>query len=295
MDAAAIAALRNLGFNQLEAEVYVALLAGPPMTAYRVAHHIAKPTANVYKAVEVLARKGAILLEEGDSRVCRAVPVSEFRKRAERDYHDTLQAAADALAHVEPAPLDERVYRLQSASQVFEVARDMLDTRVKKIAIVDAFPAALERVKDSMRGAAGRGVNVLVEAYTPVRIAGATVAHASVAAAAPEFWRSEQLNVVIDGREHLIALLSRDLQTVYQAVWSNSLYLSCIQHAGRLCEHTLMRMIGAAESGAAPASVLRLLKDHRFFLSAEVPGQRELIARYVTSDAKPAVPRKKKA
>ncbi len=286
---AAAAALRNLGFNQLEAEVYVFLLSNPPMTAYRIAQHIAKPTANVYKAAEALARKGAIVLEEGESRVCRAVPVPQFRKRAERDYRAALQSAADALDHLEPPATDERVYRVESASQVFELAREMIGARVKKVAVIDAFPAALDRIADSVRAAARRGVNVFVEAYRPVEIPKASVVHAAVSVAATEHWRSEQLNVVIDGREHLIALLSRDLETVYQAVWSNSLYLSCIQHAGRLCEHTLVRMVAAADAGATPAEVVQILREHRFFVSADVPGQKELMDRFVeSSETRPA-------
>lgn len=289
---AAIAALRELGFNQLEAEVYVFLLPSPPVTAYRVAQNIARPTANVYKAVESLARKGAILLEEGESRVCRAVPVAEFRKRAERDHRSLLEAAASALSHLDaPAP-DERVYRLESASQVFESARDMIAARARKIVLVDAFPAALARLHDPIEQAAKRGLRVLVEAYRPVRIAGATVAHASIAESSLDLWRSEQLNIVIDGREHLFALLSRDLESVYQAVWSNSLYLSCVAHAGRLCEHTLLRMLEAGESGAEPSELLRILKQHRFFVRDEVPGQHELIERYVE---KPPARRKKKS
>lgn len=291
---AAAEELQDLGFNQLESEVYVLLLSSPPMTAYGVARQLAKATANVYKAVEVLARKGAVVIEEGDNRLCRAVPFPEFMRRAERDYRDTLRTAAATLAALGAPPPDERVYRMDSAPQVFEAAREMLETRARKIAIVDAFPSALERISASIRKAADRGVRVLVEAYQPVRIPGAQVVSARFASAAPDQWRSEQLNVVIDGREHLIALLSSDLASVHQAVWSNSLYLSCIHHAGRACEHTLVRMIEAQDRGAAPDAILRLLKEHRFFLSDEVPGQKELLRRHVEPPAKPPASRRKR-
>ena len=88
-------------------------------------------------------------------------------------------------------------------------------------------------------------------------------------------WRSEQLNVVVDGREHLLALLSEDISEVHQAVWSRSVYLSCIHHAGRMSEITLIkRMLEASgeESGA--------LERHRFFRNDEVPGHRALLRRF---------------
>src|SRR5688500_1986290 len=57
-------ALQDLGFTGLEAEVYAALLEGSPVTAYRVAQQVGKAAANVYKAVESLRRKGAILVDD---------------------------------------------------------------------------------------------------------------------------------------------------------------------------------------------------------------------------------------
>lgn len=55
----AIELLRQLGLNQLEAEVYAFLLPNEPMTAYAIGTALGKPTANVYKAIEHLARLGA--------------------------------------------------------------------------------------------------------------------------------------------------------------------------------------------------------------------------------------------
>jgi sugar-specific transcriptional regulator TrmB len=53
----AIELLRQIGLNQLEAEVYAFLLPSEPMTAYAIGTALGKPTANVYKAIERLARQ----------------------------------------------------------------------------------------------------------------------------------------------------------------------------------------------------------------------------------------------
>ena len=222
-DPADIDLLRELGFNQLEAEVYLLLLGGTPMTAYRVAKLLARPTANVYKAVETLSRKGAVMVEEGDNRTCRAVPAGDFLHQAERDFRRTARAAEDRLSRLQAPGEDDKVYRLESASRVFEVCREMLEFRAEKVAVVDAFPASLAAVRDSIERAAARGVSVFVEAYTPVEIAGASVVTAAISAGAPSQWCSEQLNVVVDGRELLMALLISDLERVFQGVCSLSL------------------------------------------------------------------------
>ena len=48
----------------------------------------------------------------------------------------------------------------------------------------------------------------------------------------PEYWKSQQLNLVVDGKEHLRALLCDDVSEVYQATWSRNPYLSNMLHMG---------------------------------------------------------------
>ena len=73
-------ALVPFGFTALESEIYVFLLGESPATGYRVAQGINKPAANTYKAIQTLQSKGAILVEEGSSRFCRAVPIAASRR-----------------------------------------------------------------------------------------------------------------------------------------------------------------------------------------------------------------------
>jgi len=279
----AVEALRELGFNDLEADVYLFLLSSPPLTAYKVGRALGRPTANVYKAVESLARRGAVLVEEGEQRVCRAVPVGALSRQLERVFRSSLEQAQAALAGLERAQADERVYKLESTPRLFARCEEML-AHAERIAVVDAFPRALERLTPWIAAACKRGVEVFVEAYAPAKIPGAKVVLAPSSQQVLEHWRSEQLNVVVDGREHLLALLSSDLTEIRQAVWSNSLYLSCLHHAGRLCEHTLVAAMEQASLNR-PDEVLRLLREHGFFIKSEVPGQQELLARFAVPPA----------
>ena len=287
--ASALASLGDLGFNDLEAEVYMFLLPSEPITAYRIGRAIGRPTANVYKAVESLARRGAVVIEEGEQRTCRAVPVADLTKQLERAFRESLDRAKGALTNLQAAPLDERVYKVESVPRLFERRTEML-RRARRVAIVDAFPGALERIRPAILEAARRDVDVFVEAYAPIDLPGVRLAVFPDGARSVETWGSEQLNVVVDGAEHIVALLSSDLTEIRQAVWSNSLYLSCLQHAGRLCEHTVVAMIAALADGK-PDDALRLLEEHRFFLRGDVPGQRMLVERLTPK--KPSTLRKK--
>src|SRR5262244_1295461 len=92
--ATAIDALTRLGFTALEAEVYTWLLGEPGATGYRIAQGIGKPVANTYKALESLQKKGAILVEEDESRLCRAVPPEELLTQLERGFASSRADAA---------------------------------------------------------------------------------------------------------------------------------------------------------------------------------------------------------
>ena len=73
-------ALTDLGFKPVEAEVYLFLLAESPASGYRVSQALGRPAAQVYKAVEALQQKGAVIAEEGKTQQCRAVLAVELLK-----------------------------------------------------------------------------------------------------------------------------------------------------------------------------------------------------------------------
>jgi sugar-specific transcriptional regulator TrmB len=285
-NASACRHLLEIGFNRLEAEVYVYLLANQPATAYAIGKKLACPTANVYKAVEVLARRGAVLVEDGDNRLCRAVPVGEFLERVNREFSGKTKTVADALAGLERQSEDERVYRLESAPQLLERCRQMLEERCERCAVVDAFPRALQAILPSIQIAIRRGVTVYVEAYEPIRIAGADIALTELGGEVLAQWRSEQLNVIIDGRESLMGLLDTGLTQVHQGLWTNSRYLSVLMHSGRLAEHTLVRLRALAAARQSAAEFGRVLANHPFLLDTDVPGHGEMLERYAGGKSK---------
>src|ERR1043166_2874013 len=104
------------GFTRLESEIYTFLLRESPATGYRVAQALKKAAANTYKAIESLQQKGAVLVEEGASRSCRAVPSDELLARLTRDFEWRRAEAELRLAELNSNATDERVYGLRSRS-----------------------------------------------------------------------------------------------------------------------------------------------------------------------------------
>jgi hypothetical protein len=240
---------------------------------------IGKATANVYKAVESLARSGAVLVEEGEPSLCRAVPPGEFLARTRRAFQRRTEVAEEALSGLEAPPSDERIYRVEDLEEVFERASRMLDSATD-VAVLDAFPRALERMAAAAARAAARGVDVRVQANREVELPGCDVVLAVTGERSIQRWGAEQLNLVVDGREVLVALIGAELDRVHQALWSRSLYLSCVLHAGRLSEHTLHRIRDSFDDLPASSPTRQTFDRHRFFVDADVPGQRALYERF---------------
>jgi sugar-specific transcriptional regulator TrmB len=277
--------LTGIGLNELEAQVYLFLLGNRPLTAYAVARQLGKPTANTYKAIESLARRGAVLVEDGHNRQCRAVPPAEFLGHVERTFSERTRALTRSLSTFRQETYDERVYKLESIPQLFERCRNMIEG-AERIISVDAFPQALGRIAPDLRAAANRGILVYIQAYAPVEIEGTFLTLVPIGSEVEKYWNSQQLNVVVDGRETLIALLSMGLSEIHQALWSNSLYLSCLMHAGTRSEQTIHRLFAARSAADPLARMNTVLDEHGFFLNSDVPGQKELLSRFV----RPEVP-----
>lgn len=267
--------LFELGFNKLETEVYLYLLVNKPATAYGIGKGINKPTANVYKAIESLAGKGAVMVEDNRSKVCKAVNPSEFFSLYEKKVLEKTSNAKLLLQNIKQKEEEERSYTINTVPLVFERFEQMMDG-CKKIAVIDAFPLALERVRVVIEKTATRGVSVFVEAYQNITIKGADVSIAPVGEMALNHWQSQQLNLVVDGVEHLVALLNSDLSKVKQAVWSNNTYMSCMLHAGFMREQTLMKIMQETEKPNFESRVKEILSNQKFFYNSEIPGFNKL-------------------
>lgn len=272
--------LQSLGMNRLEAEIYIFLLQQPdPVTAYRAAQVLGKPTANVYKAVDSLVRKGAVMVDEGQTRLLRPAPAEEFLGQLEAGFHARTQQAASMLSELQTMESDGGIYHLESADLVIERCCAMLKGAVK-IAVLDAFPIALGAVLPAVEDAVGRGVDVYLQTYSDEDVPGAHVARTDRSEEILAHWNCQQLNLSVDSEEILLALLHNDLSDVHRAIWTRGLYLSCITHIGLLREHTFHAIAARKEQAGFPTEVRRMIEDQPFFHAATAPGQQKLFERY---------------
>jgi HTH-type transcriptional regulator, sugar sensing transcriptional regulator len=240
----ASAALEALGFTPLESAIYLELLGSGAQSGYRVAQSIGKAGANTYKALEALESRGAVVCEDGETRLYRAVPFDELAAMLTSEFTRRAQLAHRALATVGRDAGDERVYRLNRPAQVYERARAMID-RTEAFLLIDAFPAALEELRPSIEAAAARGVDAIVHAYAPHELEGVRVIEAPRGEEVRARWPGLWLNVSSDASEALNAYILDDERTV--GTWTQSAYLAWVLYCGAASETGLTHLAELAE------------------------------------------------
>ena len=281
MEGEILTQLTQLGLNQLEALVYANLLTQGPGTGYAIGQRIGKQTANVYKAVEALAEIGAVVVEDGErNRLVKPLPAERFLANLEARFQAQKEEARQALQRLSPIKnkTDDRVYVYQSAAAVINQAKAMLRS-CQKIAVLDAFPLALEALSADLVAIAAQGKRVVVLAYQPIDLPGCHVEIVDTGdATMAQLFEGQQLNLVIDSLETMLSLLSLDLKTVRQAVWSKSVYLSFIMHVGLLRQHDVHQILNRPESDFSYAAIQEIVKIEERFSPVEIPGIRELMS-----------------
>lgn len=250
-------ALAALGFTELEARVYCALLASGPATGYRLAKLVGKAPPNVYQALAALGRKAAVLVDETEPRTWRAARPAELLAVLGGTFAHRQAEAERRLASLATAPADDRLYQITDPDQVLERARAML-AGARDIVLFDLFEAPLAALRGPLEATAARGVTVAGLVYGQTApMAGVTARPAAGAAVARDRWPGVQLSLVVDAAEHLVALMTPTMDGVRRAIWSDSAYLSCLQHSGLSAEIRLTGIDAAVPEPLAGLSLLR--------------------------------------
>jgi sugar-specific transcriptional regulator TrmB len=265
-----------LGLNAMEAEIYADLLQRSPVTGYGVAKALGKPAANVYKALETLEGKGAVVVDDGKRKHYRAVPIAEFLRRLEREFDRHRRDAKAALARFPEPAEDTRVYQLRSREQVIERFRQML-SEAQEVAFLDIFPLAAEELRPEIMTAAARGIQVVAKTYSEdSTFAGVDAIldpdHEMIRARWPEEW----LNLYVDGSEFLVSVLDPDGIGVIQAIWSESPHLAWVFQSSFSHELGFTQLRSAFRGKTSLSGLKKIFQRTGQYLAVEAPGYHRL-------------------
>lgn len=280
-----IRALEQLGFTRVEAEVYVHLVHHSPATGYQIAKAIDRTGGAAYKVLASLASKGAVEVQSGKTRLWRAVPPEEFLEQMEGRFRKGKELAGKELNKLEPAPPDYRIYQLQSVGQVYERARRMIET-CKKTAYLDMYPNPMESLGKELKAAVRRGIRLTMLVYEPVKVTGALVIEACPDHPAPDRFPVTWMALSTDGRECLMAAISRDGENLLEAFWSASPFFAWV-NSSYMMTSILAENVGAlVEEGGTLKDIKRSYKTYfKHNVPYSAPGFADLLKRFGLEEA----------
>jgi len=130
---------------------------------------------------------------------------------------------------------DKDTSHFETIEQVYEQAIHMI-SNAEYVLLVDALPYSLEKIQNALEQVSKKGVCVFVKVYNKKPVPGCNTIFANKIRRATKAWPGDFLNIVADGREHLIALLNIKKQKIIQAIKINNPYLSIMLHNGLINE-----------------------------------------------------------
>ena len=252
-------ALMRFGFTQVESQIYYELLRNSPATAYRLAQKIGKAPANIYPPLKALTQKGAVFAQESKSETTSYIPVPPAQLLAglKRTFVQSQEETLALLENVREPALDTIVSQLRSVPLVLDRARAML-MAASEIVVFDCMPRIYDLLRTEIDDARARGVEVVGLVYRAEDARPGAPFASEVAQGIEERWPGHGLILVTDATEQLIALLTRDMNEVFNAAYSDSPFLSCILHNTLVADIRLTALCGDLSNPDAALEIARL-------------------------------------
>ncbi|KQM79601.1 hypothetical protein ASE90_11220 [Sphingomonas sp. Leaf67] len=263
-------ALTSFGFTELESRLYCELLRTGSASGYRLAQRVGKAAANVYQSLNSLTQKGAVLVSDDleDTRTYSPVSPQQLMKTLKDSFEERHTDALAKLKAVYTPQNDERVYSVQGVQQIFERARTMLAS-AKEIVLIDFFPEIYDLLREDVEAVRSRGVTVAGIAYRPGDAGADMPLNKDAAELVSSRWPGLGLIIIADGRQYLVAQLSRDMTKVLNGVWTDSVFLSCVFHSAVAADIRLVALRADASDplrhlslqGSTPPGLKSLLNE----------------------------------
>ena len=271
--------LRQLGLTDLEAHIYVHLLGTSASTGYAIAKALAKPAANVYKAITTLELKGAIYIEDGKNRTCSAVPANELLDAMERAFKSNKAKAAQRLNQIGKTENTNRVYSLNTPEQVYEKCIALIDAAEQSI-LIDAFDDAIEPLKKHLGRAVTRDVQVSMQKYGSQPVQGLRTFNNPAGEEVRAKWPGQWLNLVVDGQNFIMAYFSEDMNQVQEALWSSSPYISWIYYSALIAEMQLSAIKDQLRAGISTKDLIPLVQEMDIYFNTDASAITDYFDKY---------------
>lgn len=236
-------ALVGFGFTNLESEIYAFLLQEHPATGYRVAQVIGKPAANVYKALEALERKAAVIAEGASAKEYRPVAPDRLFSRLEKEFLGNKSAAVKSLANLGKVDATGKLFTLSGREQAISQARSILASAKDTAIFVGSEDFVSELKNDLKKAWVMSSVAIPAEHLIGVP---------------EEMFDVPTMQVVVDRKS---AVFAAGEGAGFQGFWFENHPLGASMHQAVVCQIGLYQVDRAIEADAGRKQVARIIEN----------------------------------
>ncbi|WP_306054956.1 TrmB family transcriptional regulator [Natronococcus wangiae] len=165
----AVTSLSELGLTEYESRCFVALTKISRGTAKEISQVADIPRSRVYDTIERLERKGLVDIQQSDPREYRAIEIEAACQRIRENYDSRINSAENALQQIETpeSTEDEGVWSISQTEHVTDRIVMFLENAEESIHyLVATDDVVAEEIRDRLRSATDRGVEVVLEVPT---------------------------------------------------------------------------------------------------------------------------------
>jgi len=244
--------LTGIGFTRIEAEVYLSLAQGAAQSGYTISNSIGKSRSNVYQALKTLEQKGAIVeLQAGRNKQFQAVPIEQVLEQKEKEFLTKKEAITEAFSSIQNSEQDDQIYALNTVSQVYTKAEEMIQS-AEEVIFIDVQLAQLKRIRSVLEETAARGIKIVILGDETYEIEGCEIVNFSYYTAPGKIYEPWGLNwfcVAVDGGKFLISTFKRQDEDLIYALWSSSTFLSGWIYGDMMYEMLFSHIINMFKDG----------------------------------------------
>ncbi len=156
--------LKELGFTEYEAKIYLALLDRHPASAYTLSQTSGVPHSRVYDIARRLIRKGLAVTAEKNPERFSPIPPAELIAKLKRDSDQSIGALETGLERISYQSDFDPVWNITNRDEALNVARSLIADAEFKI-YMGIWDEELFILKSLLEKAQTRGVEIFLLVY----------------------------------------------------------------------------------------------------------------------------------
>lgn len=211
--------LKELGFNSYEAKVYLALLKHHPATGYEVSKHSGVPQARAYDTLKVLEGRQVVVSTATKPVTYAPVNPEELLKRSEESFKQSYNFLKDNLPTVAD-DFVEPVLNIRGTQPILDRAIELINNAKEEV-FLEIWSEDLEHLKDALKKADKRGVDIKIVGYNQVDLDVGLVYQHGLGRTLENTLGGRWLILAVDNEEGVVGIIS-DNEKSPQAVWTKN-------------------------------------------------------------------------